>query len=326
MADAVFAAVVTNRATHLEAVLATPEGAIRQRRSATTRVPFTPDEVLGQVVRLAQELQAISVSEGLIITGGALALEATLTADQGTVLALPGGAGWGTVPLRARLTMASGFRRGMAVTTVTNAALLGEMTLGAGIGATSAVFLDLSRSVSAAFWWEGQVLHRPHLGALGHIPVVGATDRCACGGRGHLETVASAQALVRRMIGLLVEAPATESAVMRLTGGRAESLTTPQIWQLACEGDAIAAELMAEADAALASVILTLLLALDAERVILGGTLAHNGPTWRDALAALVRQNAPPARADDLAARLVLSALGSSAPMQGAIALATGLS
>jgi glucokinase len=323
MAEAVFAAVLTNRATHLDAALATSDGTIRWRTRVTAHAPLTSDEVVRQVVRLAHDVQSISISEGITITGGALALEATLTADQRTVLALPGVDGWEMVPLRDRLTTASGFPRGMAITTVTNAALLGEMTLGAGRGATCAVYLNLSRSVNAAFWWNGHIVQRPHLGALGHIPVAGATDRCACGGRGHLETVASAQALVRHMIGLLVEAPTTEAAVMRLTGGRAESLTAAQIWQLACEGDAPAAELMAGANAALADVTLTLLLSLDAERIILGGALARSGPTWRDALAAAVQRIAPPARADDLAARLTLGELGPGAILRGALTLAT---
>jgi glucokinase len=207
------------------------------------------------------------------------------------------------------------------VDTATNAALLGEMTLGAGRDATSAVLLDLGRSVSAALCIAGQIVHRPHVGALGHIPVAGASDRCACGGRGHLDAVASAQALVRQMIGLLVEVPATEAAVMQITGGRAESLTAPQIWQLACASDPIAVELMARANAALAEVILSLLLALDAERIILSGALALSGAAWRDALAAEVRRIAPPGRADDLAARLVLGELRLGATMRGAIML-----
>lgn len=314
MAEAIFAAVVTNRATQVDAVLANPAGDILGRRSATVRVPLMADDLVALVVRLARELQALPATEGMTITGGAVVLERTPTG--------PVAEGWDATSLGERLTTASGFARGVRIDTATNAALLGEMTLGAGRGATSAFFLDLGRSVSAALCVGGQIVHRPHVGALGHIPVAGAQDRCACGGRGHLGTIASAQSLVRQMIGLLVEAPATEAAVMQITGGRAEALTAPQIWQLACARDAVAVELMTRANAALASVCLTLLLALDVERMILGGALALSGTTWRDALAAEVVRIAPPDRAADLAARLVLSELRSHATVRGTLVCA----
>jgi glucokinase len=314
MTDAIFAAVVTNRATQVDAVLATPAGDMLGRRSASVRVPLTTADLVALIVRLASELQSLPATEGRTITGGAVALESAPTG--------PVAEGWDATSLGERLTMASGFARGVTIDTATNAALLGEMTVGAGRGATSAIFLDLSRSVSAALCINGHLVRRPQVGALGHIPVAGAHDRCACGGRGHLETIASAQALVRQMIGLLVEAPATEAAVMQITGGRAEALTAPQIWQLACEHDPSAVELMARANAALADVILTLLLALDAERIILGGALARSGTTWRDALAAELHHSAPPGRATELAARLVLGELGQGATMRGTLALA----
>ncbi|HKD76733.1 MAG TPA: ROK family protein, partial [Ktedonobacterales bacterium] len=146
--------------------------------------------------------------------------------------------------------------------------------------------------------------------------------RCACGGYGHLTTVASAQSLVRMMIGRLVEAPAAEAAVMALTGGRAEALTAPQIWQLACEGDSVARDLMDLAVTALAIAVIFHFLALDVERVIIGGALAQCGDSWLAALREQVALSAPPTRADDLAGRVVLSELRPAAILRGTGALA----
>jgi hypothetical protein len=67
---------------------------------------------------------------------------------------------------------------------------------------------------------------------------------------------------------------------------------------------------------------LAALLLLDAERVVLGGTLAHCGPTWRDDMRARLADLAPPVRSAELAARIVLGELGANAALHGTLALA----
>lgn len=318
----VLAATLTNHATHAQAVLARQaDGAVVRRAHATSAAPLGPSEALSTLVGLQQQMLAEIATDAYQLVGAGLALDATFDPAHAIVQSLHPMRPWEGFALRAELAAALGTKQ-VAIESLTNAALMGEMTEGAGQGAPTALYIDSSRSVMAALWWQGQVMHRPHLGALGHIPVAGATARCACGGYGHLETVAAAQALVRWMIGRLVEAPATEAAVMRLTNGRAEALTAPQLWQLACEKDPIASALMAAANAALAHTILTLLLALDVERVILGGALAQSGPTWLAVVQREVAQLAPPARAEDLAARLALGQLGPQAVPRGVITMA----
>ena len=332
--EAVLGLTLTRHATQLEVALATRDGTIMARGQRQVVAPLTPAAAVTLLGELARNLQHTNVDEGIRLGAIICALEATLDVERGLVVALPPGGDWNHDAFAARLTTASGALfdsppgEGVLppplarLVTVTDAALAGEALLGAGRGAESLVYLDLSRTVAGGVWWHGRPLQRPHLGELGHLPVPGATDRCACGGVGHLETLVSAQALVRRMLGLMVEAPATEAAVQRLTAGRAEGLTAPQIWQLACEGDPLAAALMAAANAALASAILGTLLLLDAERVVLGGTLAHCGATWRDDVGARLAALAPPARGAALATRLVLAELGPPAALRGAVALA----
>lgn len=55
-------------------------------------------------------------------------------------------------------------------------------------------------------------------------------------GSGHLEAIASAQAIVRTLIGLSVKYLETEVAIRRLADGRAEYITLAQVFQLAEEG------------------------------------------------------------------------------------------
>ena len=319
----VLVATLTNHATQMQAVLADNDRHVLRRGHETSPAPLAPAEALACIARLRQQMLAAPTNDTYHLVGATLALDATFDATQTTVVALPQMPAWDGFALRDALAETLSTPR-IWIDTLTNAALVGEMTDGAGIGASTALYIDLSRAISAGLWWQGRLLHRPHLGALGHIPVPGAVARCACGGRGHLETVASAQALVRWMIGALAEAPATEAAVMRLTDGRAEALTAPHIWQLACDGDEVATSLMGAAITALASVILTLLLTLDVARIILGGALAPCGPTWLAAVRHHVAANAPPARAEEFATRIVLGHLGPQAVWRGSIVLAQG--
>ena len=317
----VLAATLTNHATQVQAVLARSDGQVLRRTHEISPAPLAPADALACIARLLHQMLAAPASDAAQLVGATLALDATFDGKHTTVVALPQMPAWDGFALREALATTLGTPH-IWIDTLTNAALVGEMVEGAGLGAQTAIFIDLSRAITAGLWWQGRLLHRPHLGALGHIPVPGAVARCACGGRGHLETVASAQALVRWMIGGLVEAPATEAAVMRLTDGRAEALTAPHIWQLACDGDELATGLMSAAIMALASVSLTLLLTLDVERVILGGALAQCGPSWLAAVRHQVAASAPPARADELAARVVLGQLGPQAVLRGSIAMA----
>ena len=317
----VFAATLTSHATQVQAMLANSAGQVVRRAHETSPVPLAPAEALACIARMQHQMLSASGDESHQVIGASFAVEGSFDAAQATVVVLPQMPTWDGFALRDALATALGTPH-VCIDTLTNAALVGEMIAGAGQDAPTALYLDLSRAISAGLWWQGQVLHRPYLGTLGHIPVPEAVARCACGGRGHLETVASAQALVRWMIGALVEAPATEAAVMHLTDGRAEALTVVHIWQLACDGDEVATRLMGAAITALASVILTLLLTLDVERIILGGTLAQCGASWLTAVQHQIAAHAPPARAEALATRVVLSQLGPQAVWRGSIALA----
>src|SRR5579875_1820911 len=141
MPDVLFAATLTNRATRLDAVLATMDGTMLRRGHEIYPAPFGPDAFVAAFVRLARGLLRSEAREGVHIAGAALALEAVLDAGAGKVVAMPMAADWGAFPLSERLTTASEATSGVAIVSLTDAALLGEMTLGAGRGVTNAVLL-----------------------------------------------------------------------------------------------------------------------------------------------------------------------------------------
>ncbi len=301
-------ATLTDHATRLEVALFDAAGAIIRRVQRRSPAPFASDEVIASYASLASEL---FLASELRPSGAALALEGSPE----------GGAGFGPCASPGE-RLAAALAMPARIDTTTNAALMAELAWGAGRGMASAAYLDTSRTITAALFLNGGLVRHSHVGEIGHMPVMSGGVRCSCGGYGHLTTVGSAQSLVRAIIGRLVEVPETEAAVMALTGGRAEALTATQIWQLACAGDGVARDLMDIAMMALAYATLFLLLTLDVERVIIGGALAQCGDSWLAALRDQIALSAPPARAADLANRVVLDELGPAAILRGTGAIA----
>ncbi|MFE9768373.1 ROK family protein [Streptomyces sp. NPDC005808] len=80
-----------------------------------------------------------------------------------------------------------------------NAFLRGEAVKGAVRGEAFVLGMTLGTGVGGALWLNGELLDGPHgaAGEVGHVPGFGDLP-CTCGGRGHLETLASGRAIRAR--------------------------------------------------------------------------------------------------------------------------------
>ncbi len=159
-----------------------------------------------------------------------------------------------------------------------NAFLLGELTWGSLAGSNSALALMLGTGVGAALMLDGEVYFGPSgaAGELGHAP--GYSDyTCTCGGRGHLETVASG-----RSIGLRYG---------ELTGRT--GLSGADVAELASRGDEAALATIENAAAAIAVAITQVTLLLDVHDIVFGGGLTASWELLRDRIEAQLRSNPP---------------------------------
>ncbi|MDX8451629.1 ROK family transcriptional regulator [Mesorhizobium sp. VK9D] len=106
-------------------------------------------------------------------------------------------AGWQDVPLRERLTAATGlpafFENDMA------AAAMGERLYGAGAKHSEYYYLYFGVGLGGAMLHDGSVLRGAwgNAGEIGHIPVVPGGEPCPCGNRGCLERYISLDARSR---------------------------------------------------------------------------------------------------------------------------------
>jgi glucokinase len=209
-----------------------------------------------------------------------VALAGRVDARSGVVHAVPLAAGWEGLPLAEKL--AERWGGPVCVYTTTQAAALAEALLGAGGEYASICYLSLGRSVAAALVVNGAVHEGAH-GAAGDVAHwLARTDgpRCSCGHRGHLEPIASAQSLVRNMIGRAVDHPASEAAMLAISGGRAEAMTAEQVAALAAQGDPVAAAVVGVAIEALAGALANIAAMWDPAAIVLGGPLTEAEATF----------------------------------------------
>ncbi|XUL91915.1 ROK family protein [Streptomyces galilaeus] len=80
-----------------------------------------------------------------------------------------------------------------------NAFLRGEVAKGAVAGEENVLAMTLGTGVGGALWLNGALYDGPRgaAGEIGHVPGFGELP-CTCGGRGHLETLASGRSIAAR--------------------------------------------------------------------------------------------------------------------------------
>jgi len=105
-----------------------------------------------------------------------------------------------------------------------NLAAYAEWLYGAGKGAENMVLLTIGTGIGAGVIADGKLLRggKGYAGEAGHMPVRPDGEPCPCGGRGCLETEASARAIVRRYRrAAAIEGPLTAEDVQRRGGAHA---------------------------------------------------------------------------------------------------------
>lgn len=292
---------------------------LRQVRRPLEYVPDTETvmHLLDEMV--AEVMQAEQLQGGRILRVG-VAVGGLVDATRGIVRTLHHAHGWEDFPLQDYL------ERKLDIPCIidnnANAAALAEVQLGAGSGERVALYIGLGRGIGGGLVVNGRIYHGTTCtaGEIGHMLVKEGGPKCSCGQFGHLEAIASAQAISRTMIGLAVEYPETEAALHRVTGARAERVTALQVFQLAAAGDNVAQGIVREVETYLGIALANIVHVINPSIIILGGQVAQAGDLLIEPLQARVRALCLPAATQSL--RIVQSKHGSEANIAGAVTLA----
>jgi glucokinase len=187
-----------------------------------------------------------------------------------------------------------------------NMAAIGESRRGAARNSRNFLFLALGTGIGSGVFIEGKLYRGAHnaAGEIGYMYLHGV-EPFEQGGVGAFE---------RRAAG-----PAVTSAAARLFGERAPApghAPSPEsLWAAAAEGDQHAINALQDVLDTLALGLANSALLLDPEMIVLGGGMSAAG----DALLHPLRGRLAALLPEPVAPRLVLSELGSSAQMYGAI-------
>jgi glucokinase len=184
------------------------------------------------------------------------------------------------------------------------AAAAAEAALGSGADGGDFVFVAIGTGIGAALVLGGEARTGAHgrAGELGHTVVDPAGPPCACGGRGHLEAIASAAAIERAYADT----------------GAGDGASAREIAALATAGDPAASAVWSRAVEALADALTGAVALLDPDRIVIGGGLAEAGAALLHPLAAELEARATLGPAPPVAA----AALGAEAGCLGAALLA----
>lgn len=150
----------------------------------------------------------------------------------------------------------------------------GELNVGAARGETDALFLVLGTGVGGAVALNGRLLvgELDAIGEAGHMVVEPRGELCGCGGRGCLETVASATAIVSRTTRarLMSLSPLLDTFADAVGG----TLTAAHVAAAARQGDPWCQDVFERAGEGIGIAAASLAAVLRVRTVILGGGLS----------------------------------------------------
>jgi predicted NBD/HSP70 family sugar kinase len=291
---------------YIAAVVEDLSGTVRfERRSYGDNRGSNPDEVLDRLADLAAEALRHVELEGLVPAGIALALPGLVERSTGVLLIAPN-LGWRELAAAKELTKRL---QGAPVwpENEANLAAVAERMHGSVRDLANFVCVSGEVGVGAGLYVEGQLYRgaRGFGGEFGHVVVDRNGERCACGGRGCLETVVGQEAIARR-------------AGIPLPAGRARSLTD-ELVKRASSGDQAVLDSLNEAGEVLGLALASAVNVMDLEAIVLGGCLAPLAPWLVGAVVAAVREQVLAAAWSPCDVRV--SEFGEGAAVRGAAAI-----
>lgn len=179
--------------TQLRAAMVDSSGRLQKRAATTTDVAGGPKAIIAQMLHLADEVGLSQSRESIIGVG--VAAPGPLDSDTGTILDIPTIPGWINFPLRRVLSETLDLPVVLENDGIASA--FGEWKFGAGKGLSHLVYVTVSTGIGGGVVADGKILRgrRGMAGHVGHMMISPEGPRCACGGVGCFEALASGTAL-----------------------------------------------------------------------------------------------------------------------------------
>jgi len=264
-------------ATNLRAGLVNlSDGSLLAVQRAPTLPLEGPRPVIQRIAQLVENVIAASGIPPAEIAAAGIGCPAALDMDRGVLVNVPNIPGnWPDIPFKTELSTLLG----MPIFPINDvrAITLGELVFGAGRGVDTLACFAIGTGIGGGIVINGKL----HLGLsgsageLGHMVIDPLGLPCNCGGRGCLETLASATAIAAQAAHAVVYRRPT--AILSIANGDINQITPAVVLQAARQGDPLALELFEQAGRSIGIAISNVLITISPRRIIIGGGLSAAG-------------------------------------------------
>ncbi|MBX5457681.1 MAG: ROK family transcriptional regulator [Thermogemmatispora sp.] len=290
--------------------LCTLRGRVLVRSQVSTPRPLSPDETVALIGQKLHDLLADNGYTKASLLGVGAGVVGLVDSERALVKRAPR-LGWEKVPLGDLLAERLGCP--VALDNNVRAMALGEALLGQGRFWPDFAFVYVGTGIGSGLIVNGYPYRGAHgnAGEIGHITIDPEGERCTCGNRGCLETIAAEPAIVRlaslQGLALPEEAASPKETVRRLAS-------------LARQGDEAARAVVRTCGESLGIALSTLTDILNPSRIVLHGAIAEAGDLFFSAVSVSLHQRAFLTRDETI--ELVAPTFGEDAGLVGAASVA----
>jgi glucokinase len=217
---------------------------------------------------------AVDPKSNALLRGIGICSPGPLDPKSGVIVNPPNLPCWRNFPLAAEV--ANVYRVPVRVENDANAAALAEARWGAGRGYPNVFYATIGTGIGTGIVLEGRIYHGRTGAAAegGHVSVDYRGAKCRCGKRGCIEVFASGPAIARRARAKLAEGLNRRSAMLDLSDGDIEAITSETIGQAYEVGDPLATEVLEETIVFLAHWLGNIVDFLEPDVMVIGGGVA----------------------------------------------------
>jgi glucokinase len=304
--------------TSFRVALADQEGRLLARNAEPTRPQEGPAIGIQRLKNaIRKTASSISFKE---VAGIGVGAAGPINPQKGVILTPPSLPTWRDVPLKEELQKE--FQIPVWMENDADLAALGEHRFGAGRGFDRLIYITVSTGIGGGIITNGELLRGCSLSVaeIGHMVVDPDGPVCNCGGKGHLEAVASGTAIARMAAERISQGDL--SSISLLVRGDLSMVTAETVVKAAGQGDMTAQAVIHRAGTSLGMAVVSLIHIFDPEVVIIGGGVSNAGEWILKPIREVITQRAMPDFKNR--ARMVRSALGDDSVILGAVALALG--
>jgi glucokinase len=275
--------------TQIRAAHVSPDLTVSCRRALETRDEEGVEAVIDRISAAARVVREDAQRAGLADPVGiGISSPGPLDPWRGVVVAPPNLAGWRDVPLASRIEEALGLPTFLERDT--NAAVMAEWRYGAAKGADNVIYVTVSTGIGGGLIVDGRPLLGKDgtAGEIGHITVEIDGPLCGDGMPGHAEAIGSGRAIAREGRALLKKGEAPGLAALAADA----EVDAELVARAADAGDVACQRVLERAWVAIGALCAGLVIALNPEVIVLGGSIGCNRPELPSAIRAEIDHRA----------------------------------